>query len=770
MRTVFTTFGTRMSLALLGVALFLPTIAMSATSTSYKLHSNFGNEAVKNVAGSTNYTITDGQLTWQEQPLASTSYQIVPVTMADTASSSSSSSSGGSSGGSGGGSSGGTNGGGTGGGRRSDPPISSSSSSTPAGRPSAPEIPVRPNVPEEIGDLSSSIASSRATVTVLPKLLSFFDAVDGDPSDGTGNRGDIEWNRVALTVIFIPLLTFLFAALCFILAWVRHARMIRKRKTKRTKNRSTNNKKLLSILLLLAILISQLPLGDLSFAAQTAPVTNVYNGRLLDSSGAAVTSAQSIRFSYWRSTDAAAGDVTGTGAINTGATNYAGWTEVHTVTPNSTGHFSVTLGSVTALPNFATMATSDLISLYLQVEVKPSASANTAYELLDTDGADTAVDRSGILSVPFAMNADLIDKREIGTSSGSIALLGPSGRFPDSVAPDGTNSGTYVIDADNTETANIVLQFGTTLSKKLTYDVDDTIFRFNDDVDITGNLTVSGLINGINLSSLQSSTGALKASSGGGLNLNVANGAYRLNGTLTSYAGGALTVTASATNYVFFGSGGLAKNLTGFPSDESYIPVAIVTTSAGAITSILDRRALSSDDREQTIVNVMNPAFEKASYQGDATDNVGQLSVSHDSTNKKNFYLWTSTRSSLQDYDIYLKLPLSSDFVRWKTSATENPLSVTYRSTHASSANNQLDIAVYDTNGSPVTLSGSVTAGSPPVDLANTSWTTTDIEFTGSPVWTAGQEMLVKFTVSAKSDYQIHVGGLTLRYVNFLSE
>lgn len=774
MRTAFTTFGLRMKLALLGGALLLPTIAVAATSNSYSLFSNFENEAGENVAVSNSYTMTDGQHTWHEQPLASTSYKIVPITMADDAASSSSSSS---SGGGGEGSTGGTGGTSGGGCGRADErgvvhpcPTSSSSlsssrsSSVGSGRPSAPQKPADTELPatgEEVGDLSSSIASSRAIGEVgKPRIFTFFDAVDETPctveANFHGSAGPVgfDWTLILLLLALLVLRA-------------SHSSYVVPMNTRRKKKKAVHTlkrKKLLTVLVLSALLISQIPFGELSFAAQTAPVTNIYNGRLLDSSGTAVTTAQSIRFSYWRSTDYTAGDVTGTGGINTGASNYASWNEVHTVTPNATGHFSVTLGSVTALPNFASMSTADLISLYLQVEVKASASANTAYELLDVDGSDTAVDRSGILSVPFAMNADFIDKREVGTGSGNIAILGANSRLPDNVAPDGTSSGTYVIDTDNTETANIVLQFGATLGKKLTYDVDDTIFRFNDDVDITGNLTVSGLINGVNITSLQSSTGALKASSGGGLNLQVANGAYRINGTLTNYAGGSIAVTASTTNYVFFGSGGLTKNLTGFPTDESYIPVSIVTTNVGSITNVQDRRALSSDDREQTIVNVMNPDFEKASYQGDATDNVGQLSVSHDSTNKKNFYLWTSTRSSLQDYDIFVKLPLSADFVRWKMSGTENPLSVTYRSTSANDTDNQLDIAVYDTNGSPVTLSGSTT------NLANVSWTTSQIEFSGTPTWTAGQEMLLKFTVSAKSDFQIHLGGLALRYVDFLSE
>jgi len=823
-RTVFA-IGTRVKIALAIGLLGVPTSILGATSTSYQMHSNYDNDATKNTQTSTTYTLTDAGLTWHEQPLASTSYTIVPVTTADDESGSSDGTSGGSTGGTTGGSSGGSTGGSTGGGSgrgdypRDTTPPTEPDDSSPEGpdQDEAPVIPGDTSPGEEI-DSEAESPESETPATDTPGSIS--DGIDGQSDVGgpltffgvfgqtsSGDKGELHEAAPTLAVtpviqalslaigafaialsaiallltgsfaavlqpfaLFIELMKFMQRAICgtlrllarnfgllFGLPTVRKVAI-----RKRTKGRASKSKKTLALLLALGLTLSSVPIGVRTFAAQTAPVTNVYNGRLLDSSGTAVTSAVSVRFSYWRSADFTAGDVTGAGEINTAASNYASWTEVHTVTPNSTGHFSVTLGSVTALPDFSTMSTSDLLSLYLQVEVKPSSSANTAYEILDPDSDDPAIDRSGILSVPFAMNADLLDKREIGTGSGNIAILGPGGRLPDAVAPDGTGSGRYTIDADDTESSEIILQFGTTLGKKLTYDITNGLFSFNDDVKITGNLTVTGLINGVDVDNIQSSTGALKALSGGGLNLNISDGTYRLNGSLSNVTGQSITLTANATNYVFFGSGGLAKNATGFPSDESYIPVATVTTNTGVITNISDRRALSSDDRERTVTKTMNPAFEYASLQGDASDNVGQLSVSYDATNKRNYYLWTSSRSTLQDYDIYVKIPLAADFIRWLQTATENPLMVTYRSTSASSDDNQLDIAVFDTNGSPVTLSGSTT------NLANTSWTTSQIEFTGSPTWTAAQDMLLKFTVSAKSDYQIHLGGLKLQFMELL--
>lgn len=769
MRRRFATFGLLLSITLVIAGSLVPTDSFGAESSSYMLHSNYENENVQSGGASTNYSLAESQLTWEQKPAASNTYTLATV----TDNSGVSSSAGGTTGGTGG--TGGQTGGS--GGDGSDPgnrrPREEQSSSSSAG-------PISGGTQSSSSSLSSSARGTASSSSSVPssvirdgiegidyevigetahliKTFSFFDVVDEKPCTETviALHGAADPDRNSWLMLLIVLLVLGFAVVWDMSHISTHAPGKKRKATKRT----SGARRTLTILLLCVTVASVFP-ADHLHAVQTAPNTNAYNGRLLDSSGNPVTTAVSVRFSYWNTTDYVTGDVDGSGNINTGAATYVGWTEVHTVTPDSTGRFSVKLGSVTSLPDFSTLSIGNLLSLYLQVEVKPSASANTAYELLDIDPSDTAIDRSGILSVPFAQNADLIDQREIGTGSGNIAILGPGGTFSKAAIPGGTNSGVMVIDADDTEASQIVLQFGTTLAKKLTYDITNTIFRFNDDVAIQGNLTVTGLINGVDVSNLQSSTGALKAFSGGGLNLNIADGTYRLNGSLSSRAGDSIILAANTTNYVFYGSGGLTRNTSGFPTDESYIPVAEVTTNAGAITGIDDRRAMSSDDREVNVNKVLNPAFENASYQGDGANNVGQLSVSFDNTNKRNFYLWTSTKSTLQDYDIFVKIPLSPNFVRWLQTSTENPITVTYRSTSASTASNKLDMTVYDTNGVPVTLSGSAT------DLAGTSWTSSQMEFTGSPTWTAGNDMLIKLTVSAKDSEQIHIGGLKLQYID----
>jgi hypothetical protein len=274
---------------------------------------------------------------------------------------------------------------------------------------------------------------------------------------------------------------------------------------------------------------------------------------------------------------------------------------------------------------------------------------------------------------------------------------------------------------------------------------------------VEGDLVVTGLINGVDISTISGSDdGKLRVSSGAGLSVNVTGGAYRINGTVTDYTGASnVAVAADATNYVFIGSGGLTVNATGYPTDESFIRLATVITDGVGVTQVVDGRVVQSDDREEPVTVTVNAEFPNASYQGDAVDNVGQLSVQFDNATLRNFYQWTSTRAALQDYDVMVRLPLPADFVRWDAA----PLAVSYRTTSADAAEARVDVSLYDTNGVPVTLAGGATA------LASLAWDDADLTYGGSPTWTAGQEFVLRVKLSAKNDAQAHLGTLKLRYV-----
>jgi len=78
---------------------------------------------------------------------------------------------------------------------------------------------------------------------------------------------------------------------------------------------------------------------------------------------------------------------------------------------------------------------------------------------------------------------------------------------------------------------------------------------------------------------------------GTGLVLNVAAGTSYCSGAISTYAGGTLTLTDNSTNYVFLSSSCvLGFNTTGFVAGN--VPIAVVTTVSGAITTIQDDRTM----------------------------------------------------------------------------------------------------------------------------------------------------------------------------------
>lgn len=769
MRTRTISFGILRASTLLAATLWASPV-VADVNPSYTLVNDYPHAATQNSGASPSFTLDEGHLTKTQKPLAGTSFQLippggsVPVSSSSTSSSSAFSSAS-STDGSDSSSRGGSRGDDAGTVTSSSSSItatSSSSSSAPAPHAAAPEA--APSETVSVDAPSVPVLTERAplSVTIADKVLcsdddlqpvSFFGATAHICPYRIGSVTKEAANDFFALYALLNILALLCVGLCAHIATEQlGGGMVR-----------AILRAVGYISHMLGIIVIALVFAGVVHAAQTTPQKHVYNGRLLDAAGTPVTTSTSIRFSYWNTVDFVDGDTTATGAIHTGSAGYAGWNETHTVTPNASGYFSVVLGSASALPDFASMPTQTLLSLYLQVEAKAAVAADTAYELLDPDPTDTAIDRSGVLSVPFAENANMIDQRQIGTGSGSIPLLGPSGALPIAAGAAGTNAGNFIIDADDTETSEIALVFGESLGKKLTYDLVNTVFRFNDDVEIQGNLVVTGLINGVDINQIQAATSALNAFSGGGLNLQVSSGSYRLSGTAVDYDGGTIVLTPSTINYVFFGSGGLTKTTLGFPTDESYIAIAEVETSAGGITVVRDRRQLSVDDRERDRTLTFTPSFEKAAYQGDGADNVGQLTVLHDNITLKNFYAWSSTRETLQDYDILLRIPVTEDFVRFQA-GTVNPLTLMYRSTSANAADNKLDIQIYDTNGVPVTLSGAATG------LSSTSWSTAQIEFTGTPTWTPGQDMLIRLKAYAKDTFQIHIGTLKLNITEMLGQ
>lgn len=783
-----------------------PDRAFAADSDSFQINNSIGNNS--DAAGSTSesFQIDNASLTWSESTGEGDSYGFGE---SDSDEDDGGGDTGGTDGASTGGGSGSRGGGsGSGGGRNSGTgrlgdtgitdgtqspldgitgaPVKPTLPSAPSAAPSVPANPIAPKAP--VATVSKAVSAGLLFAT--PKYFNVSDPVVYKTIVETRESQEQEVHRLAadadslrrdIALLFMNFLTFTMLVVTYIhirigmfasmgldiLSFLRpgfvkvstpkklSAKHVIKRKLRQKKTTRFFHKRVLSIALLAGFAAGTLGHIPVTFAEVTVPQKIIYNGQLKNGSGQKIITNHIMRFSFWSDSDAVPEDLLGDGSIDITRPNYAGWQEVHLIKPNNSGYFSLNLGSGTALPAFSDMSQQQLMNLHMQVEVKQVGQPDTSFQIMDVNPSPV-LDRTPVRSVPFALNADLLDQRDTGTGSGNIAVLGSGGVFDIAHIPGGTNSGNFTIDFNNTETSEISLTFGDSIGKSLSYSIPESLFNFDDDVRIQGDLTVTGVINGIDISTLVSpEIPALKVSSGAGLNVNVAVGSYRINGDITNFPGqGNVVLNDDTTNYLFFGSGGLTISTIGLPSDESAIPLATVVTSGGSITSVADRRVLQNDDRERSVSEHFSAAFEHVVFQGDAGDNVGQMSEQHDSINLKNYYQWTSTVGTLQDYDIIVRVPLSEDFVGW----IDNPLHVQYRATTVDNANAKLDITVFDTNGNPVILSGATT------NLTGTSWATSQIEFLGSPTWTPATKFLIKFKVSAKENFQIHLGGFLLKF------
>lgn len=449
----------------------------------------------------------------------------------------------------------------------------------------------------------------------------------------------------------------------------------------------------------------------------SVPATMHYQGRLMNNSNEVLSTAHTFRFSFWTDDDYDSTDLNLDGTLNESATGYAGWQETYEVTPNSDGLFSLDLGSVTPLPTFDYTT-----HKFLQVEVKAAASPDTAYEVLDPDGDTTnTTDRKSINSVPYAVTADNLNGAQVGTGSGSIALLGSGGKWSASQIPGATNESSFAIDQSGASVMP-TLQFGSNINNYLRFSIADNRLETSGDMYVAGDLIVEGSINA-NIAVTGTTTETFRINSDGDI---------------------------SAEDAILrFGDGDL-KTLTWDASEQVFDFNAPVTISGSAI---LTEANLGWDDlpaRNKSLSFAVE--YPDAGYKGDGSNNVGLLSVEEDATNKRLYYSWTSPESSLNDYDVVIRVQVPQDFVSWQAT----PLSFAYQTSSATLANNKLDVTVTDTSGNAVTLSDNT-------DLYSASWANASVGFTGG-TFTPGAYFTIVIKASAKDNNRANLSELTLNY------
>ncbi len=341
--------------------------------------------------------------------------------------------------------------------------------------------------------------------------------------------------------------------------------------------------------------------------------------------------------------------------------------------------------------------------------------------------------------------------------SGAADINGPLG----SSGAIRTESG-VVINSD-LAAKDAVLVFGNSVaSQTLKYLNTDKVFQFSAPISVLG--TISG-------SSLNVDR---NATVGGTLTV---TGSIITKGTLS---GSSLTLTNNATingsataNTITATTDVIAKgNLSGrtLTVSSSGFTLNNVKYTApvgqGAANTFLKNDGNGNLTWTATSVNntsggiiSLHPVYPNAVYFGSGTTKVGQLVGATDTTNLENYYRWTTSKGTLQDYWVSVRVRLPNTFAAWD-SAT--PIQFRYRTSDGTAANNALTVKMKDTAGADVALTGAAS-------LANAAWTTASI--TGpqsSGTWTPGSYITVYVKLSSITAKFADAGFINLRFSTFV--
>jgi hypothetical protein len=161
---------------------------------------------------------------------------------------------------------------------------------------------------------------------------------------------------------------------------------------------------------------------------------------------------------------------------------------------------------------------------------------------------------------------------------------------------------------------------------------------------------------------------------------------------------------------------------------------------------------------EHTKEVTLSAEYPGAILAADGSDNTGSMASDAEGTssNSMNYYEWSSSETTLQDYDVRVRFTLPSDFVSWDTDAVV----FNYATETTSSSDNKADIYVYEESTATVDASFtdrvSATAGVwGSSTIPNTSLTDCD---------TAGETCVFILRMYSTNDNYTRIGDITLKY------
>jgi len=367
---------------------------------------------------------------------------------------------------------------------------------------------------------------------------------------------------------------------------------------------------------------------------------------------------------------------------------------------------------------------------------------------------------------------------------------------------DGVNADVYHLDQDDTSVDFIDLEFGSTIGARLRYDVTEDKFILNRALDLDGNEITNFRIENSTSETIAGITGTTNIATNPRLvsvsadisteiqvddYVKLATGVggsyirYRVvsittspnqftvdqdivsditNGNILKLGDDAPECTAGSEGRMIYDTD---MNKMLFCDGTDWVdPADAIQPGAITSTEIKDETITLEDIAPRNATETITPEFQNFSIYADGSNNVGTLEADFDNITNRNFYKWTTKKNGLNDYDIILQWPVPENFQGW---ADTNQILVDYKTDTTSSSDNVLDIALLDTVGSPVSLTG----GSSLVSTTNETWEDdSNISFTsgsGSGLFTPGEYMTLQFKMQSNNSNSSYIGPIKLNYI-----
>jgi hypothetical protein len=135
----------------------------------------------------------------------------------------------------------------------------------------------------------------------------------------------------------------------------------------------------------------------------------------------------------------------------------------------------------------------------------------------------------------------------------------------------------------------------------------------------------------------------------------------------------------------------------------------------------------------------------------DGTDNNGMMSASYDSTARRNYYQWTSSQGSAQDYDIVVNNMIPSDY----SGSFANLTVRTWRDDNTDASATYVVEKQDGTACASGTLAFSGTVS---------TWNTASISVSCTPA--AGEVLVIRIKTIASNDAIVRISDITYNYDN----